>query len=164
MSSKKLQIQRFTRWLRMKRGRDVTAQEVALALEAQGWKMPEPKTPVEQLAKEISSALREETRYDKVLQKDYRSNVYYTERQGSKQLTFWADIEKVNRKKMVKNYILRRDQMIGDGTQLSIDILHWNRINSKEEPIQPELDLTYDVEWRLNAPKKKTYKVSAKAA
>lgn len=152
---KKLELQRFTRWLREKEKRDVTAHEVALALEAQGYKMPEPKSPVDLLAKEISDALREETRYDKILKRDYRSNVYYTERQGNKQLTFWADIDKVNRKKMVKNYVLRRDQMIGDGTQLSIDLLHWSRVNPNEEPIQPELDLTYDVEWRLNAPKKR---------
>ncbi len=153
--SKKRELQRFTRWLRVKENRDVTTHEIAFALEAQGYKMPEPKSPVDLLAKEIADALREETRYDKVLKKDYRSNVYYTERQGGKQLTFWADIEKVNRKKMVKNYILRRDQMVGDGTQVSIDILHWNRINPTEEPIQLELNLTYDVEWRLNAPKAK---------
>jgi hypothetical protein len=30
--------------------------------------------------------------------------------------------------------------------------MHWNRINSTEEPIQAELDLTYDVDWRLNSP------------
>lgn len=155
MASKKLQIQRFTRWMREKEGRDVTAHEVAQALEAQGWKMPEPKTPVELLAREVSDALREETRFDKVLKKDYRSNVYYTERQGGKQLTFWADIDKVGRKRMYKNYVLRRDQMIGDGTQLSIDLMHWNRIHSDEEPIQPELDLGDDVKWRLEAPKTK---------
>lgn len=152
--SKKMELQRFTRWLREKEKRDVTAHEVAQALEAQGYKMPEPKSPVDLLAKEISDALREETRHDKVLKKDYRSNVYYTERQGGKQLTFWADIDRVNRKKMVKNYVLRRDQMIGDGTQLSIDLLHWTRVNPTEQPIQPELDLTDDVQWRLNAPPK----------
>lgn len=155
MSTKNERYQRFARLLREKEGRDVTAHEIALALKAQGAKMPEPKSPVELMAKEISAALREETRYDNVLKKDYRSNVYYTERQGDKQLTFWADIDRVNRKKMHKNYILRRDQMVGDGTQVSIDILHWNRINPTEEPIQPDLDLTHDVEWRLNAPKAK---------
>ena len=152
---KRSELQRYTRWLREKEGRDVTAHEVAEALKAQGYKMPVPKTDVDLLAKDIADALREETRYDNVLKKDYRSNVYYTERQGGKQLTFWADIDRVNRRKMVKNYVLRRDQMVGDGTQLSIDLLHWSRVNPKEEPIQPELDLTDDVKWRLNAPTKK---------
>ena len=153
--SKKLELQRYTRWLREKEQRDVTTHEVALALKAQGYKMPVPKTDVDLLAKDVAEALREETRYDNVLKKDYRSNVYYTERQGGKQLTFWADIDRVNRKKMVKNYVLRRDQMIGDGTQLSIDLMHWNRVNPKDEPIQAELDFTDDVQWRLNAPKAK---------
>lgn len=155
MSTKNERYQRYARVLREKEDRDVTAHEIALALAADGAKMPSPKSPVELLAKEVAAALREETRYDKELQKDYRSNVYYTERQGGKQLTFWADIDRVNRKKMVKNYVLRRDQMIGDGTQLAIDLLHWNRVNQTEEPIQPELDFTDDVQWRLNAPKAK---------
>lgn len=151
MSSKKIQLQRYTRWLREKEGRDLTTHEVALALEAQGWKMPEPKSPVDLLAKDIADALREETRYDNVLAQDYRPNVCYKEQEK----TFWGDIDRVNRRKMTKNYVLRRDQMIGDGTQLKIDLMHWNRINPSEEPIQPDLDFTDDVEWRLNSPKKR---------
>ena len=153
--SKKLEIQRFTRWFREKSGHDVTTHEIALALAAQGWRLPQPKNPIDLLAKEISDALREETRYDEVLQQDYRPNVCYTEQQGDKQLTFWGNIDKVDRRRMTKNYVLRRDQMVGDGTQLKIDLLHWNRINQAEEPIQADLDFTDDVEWRLNAPKKK---------
>ncbi len=56
---------------------------------------------------------------------------------------------------MVKNVALRRDQMIGDGLQVTIDAMHWNRVNENEEPIQPDLDFTDDIEWRLNAPSKK---------
>jgi hypothetical protein len=51
--------------------------------------------------------------------------------------------------------------MSGDGTQLTIDAKHWNRINLKERQVSVQLDLTYDVEWQLNAPKK--IEASAKA-
>jgi hypothetical protein len=46
---------------------------------------------------------------------------------------------------MQKSLIQRREQMIGDGLQLSLDADHWNRINSTEEPIQIPLDFTDDV-------------------
>jgi len=56
---------------------------------------------------------------------------------------------------MLKSLINRREQMVGDGLQLTLDVDHWNGINPKEEPIQIPLDLTDDVEWRKNSPEAK---------
>ena len=53
---------------------------------------------------------------------------------------------------MLKSLINRRDQMIGDGLQLTLDADHWNAINAAAEPIQIPMDFTLDIEWRKNAP------------
>ena len=47
---------------------------------------------------------------------------------------------------------MRREQMVGDGVQLTLDAMHWNNINPKEEPITIPLDFTEDIEERLNTP------------
>jgi hypothetical protein len=49
----------------------------------------------------------------------------------------------------------RRNQMIGDGLQLTLDADHWNRIHPDEKPIQIPLDFYDDVQWRKNSPKEK---------
>lgn len=46
----------------------------------------------------------------------------------------------------------RREQMVGDAVQLTLDWTHWNRVNPAEEPIELPLDFQPDVEWELNAP------------
>ena len=48
--------------------------------------------------------------------------------------------------------VQRREQMVGDGLQLSLDVDHWNSINPEDEPIVVPLDFTEDVEWRKNSP------------
>ena len=70
-----------------------------------------------------------------------------------KQFHFWLDIDdQAPRYKMVRARNLRREQMVGDGLQLTLDLDHWNSINPSEEPITSDLDLTDEVEWRKNAP------------
>ncbi len=53
---------------------------------------------------------------------------------------------------MLKSLINRREQMVGDGLQLTLDADHWNSIHMDEEPISIPLDFTDDVAWRKNAP------------
>ncbi len=53
---------------------------------------------------------------------------------------------------MLKASVTRREQMIGDGLQLTFDVEHWNRVNPNEEPIQMLMDFTPDIEWRRNSP------------
>lgn len=159
MATKAEEMQRFARYYREQQGKDVTMYEVALAYKNAGGKMPTPKDPIEILAKEFARASRDEIRIDNETGDSYRANVCYTQIIGNEQRTFWGDIDKVKRKIMHKNYILRREQMVGDGLQMALDLKHWNRVNPDEEPIQCELDFTDDVQWKMNAPK--TKKVSA---
>lgn len=69
---------------------------------------------------------------------------------GNQQYHLWIDIDEAPRKSMHKSLIMRREQMVGDGLQLTLDAMHWNSINPKEEPIVIPLDFTEDVEERLS--------------
>lgn len=48
--------------------------------------------------------------------------------------------------------IARREQMVGDGLQLTLDLDHWNTINPNDKPIVIPMDFTEDIEERKNAP------------
>lgn len=153
MANKVEQMQRFARYYREQVGRDVTMQEIALAAQKAGWKMPKPKDPIDILAKEFARAAREETRHDEETGDPYRANIAYTLTLGNEVKTYWGDIDEASRLKMLKNVALRREQMIGDGLQLTYDANHWNRVHPNEEPVQVELDFTDEVQWKMNTPK-----------
>lgn len=125
---------------------------VAFAVKELGYPLPEPVQPIDILAKKFSVAAREETNIDAKTGRPYRVNHAVTEWQGGKQLTFWIDIDRAPRKLVVKSFMRRREQMVGDAYQLTLDLDHWNSINPQEEPVFIPLDLTEDVEERKNAP------------
>jgi hypothetical protein len=152
MATKKHTLQSFIRYYKRETGAtEVNMHEVAQFALARGWKAPVPKRPVDLLAKEFSQAAREEIRYDKKTGKPYRANHAFTQRQGETQLTLWVDIDEAPRGPMLKSLINRREQMVGDAVQLTLDANHWNSINPQEDPIDLPLDFSDDVEWRLNA-------------
>jgi hypothetical protein len=145
--------QQFIRYYKQVTGvSDVNMTEVARLAKQMGWNMPRPRDPVELLAKEFSDAARQETRYDKETKKPYRVYHSLLETRGGEQLHLWVDIDEAPRRKIIKSLVKRREQMIGDGLQLTLDAEHWNRTHLDEDPIQIILDLTDDVEWRRNAP------------
>lgn len=41
--------------------------------------------------------------------------------------------------------------IINDAVQLSLDLEHWNRVNSDEQPINVSFDLDEEVEWEKHA-------------
>ena len=132
---------------------DVDMHDVAKFARARGWKMPTPPDAIDMLAKEFSTAAREEIRYDNTTKRPYRANHCFMVTSGGKQMHLWLDIDgQAPRNKMVMSIATRREQMIGDGLQLALDVEHWNNINPSDEPIQLDLDLTDEVEWRKNAP------------
>lgn len=129
---------------------EVDLKEVAkFAVNHLGYKLPVPPDPFDILAKQIAVAAREETRTDNKTGRPYRANhaVHYDGIQQS----LWIDIDEAPRALMHKSLIKRRDQIIGDAYQLSLDLEHWNSINPEEEPISIPLDFTEDVEERKNA-------------
>ena len=46
----------------------------------------------------------------------------------------------------------RREQMVGEAVQLTLDIDHWNSVNPAEMPIDMPMDFAPDIEWKFNTP------------
>jgi hypothetical protein len=153
MATKHQEMQRLIRLYKDETGKkEVNMHDVAQFAVDKGWPLPRPIAALDRLAKEFSQAAREEVRHDRKTGKPYRANHAFTEGHGPRQMTLWVDIDEAPRKPMLKSLVQRREQMVGDGLQLTLDALHWNTINPNEEPINLPLDLTDDVEWRMNAP------------
>ncbi|GGI18176.1 hypothetical protein [Oxalicibacterium faecigallinarum] len=151
MTTKKQEMQRIIHLYREETGeKEIDMHDVALFAMKKGWPMPKPETPLERLAKQFSEAAREEVRRDAITGRPYRANLAISG--GSQQGAFWVDIDEAPRKHAHKSFVQRREQMVGDGLQLSFDVDHWNSINPTEEPIVMPMDLTLDIEWRKNAP------------
>jgi len=104
--------------------------------------------------------------YDRLLQVDgwaAYNRLAETKRRGGP-LTlpaYWAHLrrkfyelhsETIERMAGQKSAVTRREQMVGDGLQLTLDLMHWNAANPDEEPIELPMDLSFDIELRLNAP------------
>lgn len=151
--SKKREMQRLIRAYKDETGkREIDLKEVAKWMVEKGWPPPKPRDPLDLLAQQLADVAREETRRDKVTGKSYRANHHYKDWRGGKQYDFWIDIDEADRGPFLKSAVIRREQMVGDGTQLTLDIMHWNSINSDQEPIELPMDLTFDIELRLNTP------------
>ncbi len=106
------------------------------------------------LAQQFADAARQEIRRDGITGNPYRVYHHFKQTQGTQQLSFWIDIDEAPRRKMVKSITMRREQMVGDGLQLTFDVEHCrNSVNPTEEAIPVLLDLTDDVLWRKNAPR-----------
>ncbi len=114
----------------------------------QGWPLPKPIDPRDRLAKEFSEAVRQEIRYDRKTSRPYRANHAVTEMRSGTQTTFWFDIDEAPRPKMHKSMVQRREQIVGDALQMSLDMDHWNSVNLSEEPIALPLDFEFDVQLR----------------
>ena len=155
--SRRQEMQRIIHHYRRVTGStEVDMHEVALWAVKRGMALPKPIEPLDRLAKEFSQAAREEIRYDDSTGKPYRANHAIAETRDGRQLVLWVDIDEAPRRHMQKSLNQRREQMVGDAVQLTLDAAHWNRIHPEESPIQTELDFTYDVQWRLNTPEEKT--------
>jgi hypothetical protein len=131
---------------------EIDMKEVAKFAIARGWPLPIPKDPFDLLAEQFAQTAREVMRHDRTTGKPYRKYHAIEARHGQTRLHFWIDIEDAPRKSMVKSAVMRREQMVADGMQVTLDLDHWNRINPNEEPINMTMNLDPDIEWRMNAP------------
>ena len=148
--TKHQQMQAYIRRYKEETGKkEIEMANVADFAAKQGWILPQPITPLDLLAREFAQAAREETRNDGKTGKVYRVNHAVTE--PGKQGSFWVDIDEAPRKHIHKSLVQRREQMVGDGMQLTLDQDHWNSVNPNEEPINLPMDLQPDIDWRKNA-------------
>lgn len=115
-----------------------------------GWPLPKPADPLDTLAKLFADAARLEIRRDPQTGNPYRANhavpkgqIYFS----------WVDIDDPQTKptSMRASLVMRREQMVDDGLQLTFDMEHWNSIRPEEERIELPMDLTFDIELRRAA-------------
>jgi hypothetical protein len=133
--------------------KEVDMHKIAIYARDMGYPLPKLVSQLDLLARQFSQAAREEVRVDRSTGHPYRVNHAYTKQaDDGKQMTLWIDIDEAPRFPMHKSLITRREQMLGDGVQLTLDADHWNSIHPAEEPIAIPMDFTDDVEWRKNAP------------
>lgn len=130
---------------------EIDMQKVADWYIGKGWPLPKPKSARDLLAKEFAEAARDQIETDPKTGRPYRR--YHAVPVVSGQTTFftWWDINEAPRKVMHKSLINRREQMVGDGLQLTLDAMFWNDQHPDEEPIVLPMDLGPDIEWRLNS-------------
>lgn len=153
MPTKAQEMQSIIKRFREEKGAEsVDMHEVAKFAASMGWPLPKPRTAIDRLAEQFSSAARVEMRTDEVTGRPYRANLAVTTWNGSEQSTLWTDIDVAPRPIAHRSFQQRREQMVGDAVQLTFDVMHWNRVNQTEEPIHMPNDLTDDVDWRLNGP------------
>jgi hypothetical protein len=151
--SKKREMQRLIRAWKDETGEtEIDMKKVAKWAVGKGWPLPTPQNPIDILTKQFSDAAREETKRDGTTGRPYRVYHSYTQMQGGEQLHLWIDIDEAPRGPMLKSFVNRREQMVGDATQLTLDVMHWNVVNPDKSPIELTMDLEFDVQLRLNAP------------
>lgn len=118
-----------------------------------GATLPKPKTARELLISQLSDAARAEYKQDPKTGLSYRVNhAIRGTRSDGRQATLWVDIEDATRPQMLWSLTNRRQQMVSDAVHLKIDEMIWNNHHPDDEPMQLVMDLTDDVEERLNSP------------
>jgi|SRR5665213_2471590 len=151
--SKKQDMQRIIRAYKDETGeREVDMHQVAIYAHRKGWPLPIPRSPIDMLTKEFQSAAHDAIDYDKETGHPYRLYHAVPVKNGDVSLFVYVDINEAPRHSMLKSLVNRREQMVSDGVQLTFDMEHWNNMNPKADPIALPMDLTLDIEWRMNTP------------
>jgi hypothetical protein len=153
--SKIAERQRLIRAYREETGEtEIDLRKVAQFAVSKGWPLPTPADPLDTLAKQFADAARLEIRHDPETGSPYRVNHAVPKRSESGQMSFsWVDIDNPQTKptSMRASLVMRREQMVDDGLQLTFDMEHWNSIRPESERIELPMDLTMDIEIRRAA-------------
>lgn len=155
--SKVSERQDFIRFWRDQTGEsEIDFHDVAKLAAEMGWSLPKPADPVDLLAKEFRNAARQVVRYDKETNRPYRG--YHAVPSGidkrGQQTYFWFDIDDPNAttSNYRKSSVMKREQMVDDGVQITLNDEHWNRLHpDPKDQVHSPMDFTLDVEIRLAA-------------
>lgn len=117
-----------------------------------GYPLPKPADPIDLVAKQLTDAARQEFRRDNKTGRPYRANHAFPrgKTSGGQMAFAWVDIDdtETTYDSFKKSTVMRREQMVDDGMQLSLDADHWNSIRPEEERVDIPWDLTMDIEIR----------------
>lgn len=133
---------------------ELDMKKVAAYAVKMGWPLPKPKDPIDILAAEFSDAARQKYERDKETNRPYRVYHAVPARDARGQgVFFWIDIDdpSTTANNFRKSAVMRREQMVDDGVQLSLDLDHWNSIRPPEDHVTLPMDISPDIEWRKNA-------------
>lgn len=149
--SKRQERQRFIRFYKEQTGAtEVDMHEVAKFAKKMGWNMPTPPSDVDMLSKLFTEDAQAEREYDTETGLPYR--VYHAVPATNQPSLFvYIDIHDAKRPQMLKSAVNRREQMVSDGYQLTLDLDQWNRLNPDQEPIKLTMDLDMDIAIRKAA-------------
>lgn len=150
--SKVAERQRFIRYWKDETGEtEVDMRKVAELAMGRGWLAPPPVDPIDRLAKLFKEAARQDVRHDRATGRPYRGYHAVPRQAPDGQLTFsYIDIDDPNTKpeSFRKSAVMRREQMVDDGVQLSLDLDHWNSQRAEEHHVHLPFDLQPDIDWR----------------
>ncbi len=107
------------------------------------------RDPYDQLAEDMSRALREQYSTD-AKGRRYRVNHAVRVYKNGVQLTFWAMMRYAERPHMERAFTQRREQIVGDCSQLRTDVDVYNDFHPEDRPVPLVLNFTDDVEERMN--------------
>jgi hypothetical protein len=149
--SKRQERQRFIRHYKDVTGAtEIDMHEVAKFAKKMGWTMPTPPSDVDMLAKLFTEDAQAEREFDEETGRPYR--VYHAlPASGQPSLFVYIDIHDATRPQMLKSAVNRREQMVSDGYQLTLDLEQWGRLNPDQEPIKLPMDLEMDIAIRKAA-------------
>lgn len=150
--SKRQDRQRFIRYYKEVTGEtEIDMHKVAEFAKKMGWDMPTPPSDVDLLANLFADDAQAEKGFDGKTGKPYR-RYHAIPVSGQLHLFVYVDIDEATRNQMLKSAVNRREQMVSDGYNLTLDLEHWNRVNAEKEPIQLPMDLTLDIEIKKATP------------
>lgn len=148
--------QKFIRYWKDETGEtEIDMHKVAEFAMKLGWDAPPPLEPTDRLAKLFRDAARQDIRHDRKTGRPYRGYHAFPKKAADGQLTFsYIDIDdpKTKPESFRKACVMRREQMVDDGLQLTLDQGHWNSQRPPEQQVEIlPMDLQPDVDWRIAA-------------
>lgn len=153
--SKIAERERFIRyWMDQTGETEIDLRKVAEFAIKMGWQPPPPVDEIDRLAKLFKDAARQSIRHDRKTGRPYRSYHAVPKQVAPGQLSFfYIDIDEPSTKpeNFRKSAVMRREQMVDDGLQLSFDIEHWNSLRPEQDHVFLPFDLQPDIEWRRAA-------------
>ena len=107
---------------------------------------PPPQLTETRCAEELSDALRDEYAYDPQGRK-IRTKHAAIDPAHPEQGVLWADIRTAPELHMQRSFDMRRNQIIGDCTQLKLDVDSYNENRTPVNPIQMSFDFTDELKY-----------------